>query len=365
MNNLFFIIFIILLIFLFLFKTNKIEKFKKIKKTDKMNFSDFNLLNNKIIKIENVSYNSFVYKLEYIKNNKKYFSILKSNIGSSEEDNLFYEFQVGLFINKQIKKFPCFIKTYNIFVYKDKKSWDNFKNNLELENDEIKKSLKDVKNKNIKNIKCNNYYGLLIQYVNNSNSLKEMLNNIEFINNELMNVLFQIYFPLISLIDKFSHNDLNYNNILIVKVINNEFINFNYVLNDEETIIIKTQYIVKIIDYGNTYFYENKKLNTNAIYKILNSKDNCLNDSNKYNENIYYKKHIIENYLINDIILNYNRNFNDNNEIINYLKTINEINIKLIFEKILKYFRENKKILNINDKTKNVFIFKNGKNMKI
>ena len=43
------------------------------------------------------------------------------------------------------------------------------------------------------------------------------------------------------MIDKFSHNDLNYNNILIVKVVNNEFINFNYVLNDKETIIIKRE----------------------------------------------------------------------------------------------------------------------------
>jgi hypothetical protein len=341
---------IILFIVIILFKiTNHIE--------------NFDILKSNIIKINNSSYNSFIYKIEYKKN--KYY-ILKSNIGTNDEDNLYYEYLVGLFINKQINKFPCFIRTFDLFLYKNEKFWNIFRNSVELNSNMLKKGLIRIKDKNINNINCNKYYGLLLEYVNNSISLKSKLEDIDFINNELMNVLFQIYFPLKILNNVFSHNDLNYNNILLEKISDNKYIELHYIFNDNTEIKFKTQYIAKIIDYGNTYYNENDNNNTLKIYEKICLVKDCDNDCHKYKNNMYYKKYIIENYLMDDIIIYFNEN-NINNENIHFIRTINDKDLNIIYDKILNYLKNNNIPNNYFNKYKksfDLYIYENKKNMK-
>jgi hypothetical protein len=348
-NTLIYIIIILSLIILFCNYTN-IEYF---------NNNSFDFTKGKIIKINNNNFNSFIYKIDNIKNNKQFYQILKSNIGDINEDNLIYEYYVGLYINKFVNKFPCFIKTYNIFQYKNKDIWEIFKNSYDLESNILNTSFNNINN--INDLTCNNYIAILLEYVNNYIPLKYKLLDTHFIENELIFVLFQIFFPLYTLNNTFSHNDINYNNILLQKTPDNKYIHFHYILNDNFEINFKSQYTVKIIDYGNTYFYENEYNNTLQLYEFFCSKTECDNDCYKYSTTDYYKKHIIENYLIEDIILYCNEQFSNNTNII-FLKTIIEHNINNIYNTLLLKLQ---KITISKHKTfQDIYIYQNGDDMK-
>ena len=340
------VIFIIILLFLYKgydyiknkYITKKIlEKFNLIENDDNIynilnikkqetinnfdNFDNFDYVINNIKKINKESLNGFIYILEYTKPgySKKY-SILKSNIGSGDEDNLLYEYIIGLFINTKLSKFPCFIKTYGIYTYKNKDNWELFKNNNELGGDILNKSLDIIKSDDIISRGCNNkYLGIVLQYINNAKILKEKIKEEEFINKELYNVLYQIYFPLSILINVFSHNDLNYNNIMLYEINDNKYINYHYHLKIGVEITFKSKYIVKIIDYGNTYFNDGKN-NTEKIYEEICKMNSCDDDCYKYSVNSEYKRHITINFLLNDII----------NDILNNEQIINKKNIELL-----------------------------------
>jgi hypothetical protein len=164
----------------------------------------------------------------------------------------------------------------------------------------------------------------------------------------------------------FSHNDINYNNILLEKISDNKYIELHYIFNDNTEIKFKTQYIAKIIDYGNTYYNENDNNNTLKIYEKTCLVKDCDNDCYKYKNNMYYKKYIIENYLMDDIIIYFNEN-NINNENIHFIRTINDKDLNIIYDKILNYLKNNNIPNNYFNKYKksfDLYIYENGNNMK-
>ena len=85
-------------------------------------------------------------------------------------------------------------------------------------------------------------------------------------------ILYQVYFLLSDMADKFTHYDLHTNNVLLYKLPEGKYIIMNYINKNGQTeTTFKTIYIPKIIDYGRSFFYANDNFNS----KILNDKILC------------------------------------------------------------------------------------------
>ena len=79
-----------------------------------------------IKKIGGVSVNGFVKEITYRREGYESFAVLKSS-AKPKSDNLMYEYEVGHYINKQNKIFPCFLETYGLFLYKNAAAWSKSK----------------------------------------------------------------------------------------------------------------------------------------------------------------------------------------------------------------------------------------------
>lgn len=258
-------------------------------------FNNFNMLYGDIIPIGNESKNGFLKMLTFEKNG--YFSnvVLKSN-KKRNSDNLVYEGLVGFFLNKKGKIFPCFLETYGIYEY----AQDLY--NFISDNQTTSIPHEYITNENLIKVKINadNFKlnacddsltkTVMIQHLKNSITLDNILNdnkNINFINHELLYVLFQIYIPLSKLSNKFTHYDLHEYNILFYEPAKLSYINYHYHFSKELVITFKSKYIVKIIDYGRSYFANNNTTlgNSYNIYKTVRTK--CEGESKNYG---FYEK---------------------------------------------------------------------------
>lgn len=374
-KNIFYIILIIIILIIivifkytmnyFYHKNKKINNIINTIDDDKIeemeNINNFNNIDN-ITKLNSNSFNGFINIIKYNNNFNTQYSILKSNIGSGDEDNLIYEYVVGLFINTKLKIFPCFIKTYGFYKYKNKEYWEILKNNNYSNSILLKEYLEPIKEIDISFMECNKNFCIILQYINNPIKLKEKIKETEFVKYELFNILYQIYFPLSTLSNIFTHNDLNCNNILLYEIENNNYINYHYHLIDGREIKFKSKYIVKIIDYGNTYF--NDGINsTEKIYEKICQTISCDDDCYKYSINNEYKRPIIINFLLNEIIIDIaNQNINN----IKILENIQNENINSIFnilntEFINNTINENNYLENI--KIGDLHIFQDGRDM--
>ena len=213
------------------------------KETEKIkNFFDHFVFNYKqSMKELSKGANGIVYEIEYERLNYKAYTIMKTAQKRSS-DNLIYEYLVGmLFINKFYKKFPCFLETYNWCLMPTIPNPPFFSTSLDLKL-LIKTSCKiptDV--------------GIQVEYLKSPKTIKSVLHtSLPFWSNDLLQVLFQVYFPLAILGDTFTHYDLHYNNVLLYVPVADHYIQYHY--HGTETITFKTQYITKIIDYGRCHF---------------------------------------------------------------------------------------------------------------
>ena len=241
-------------------------------------FTEFHYLESPVKRIGAVSSNGFVNELKYNRGGYVSYAILKSS-ANSRADNLMYEYVVGRFINLMCERFPCFLETYGSYYYKDDSYWRAMSERKVNDKQFLKKSLKLEHNRNMNFGKaCENskHVAILIQHIKNVNtkstqSIEGFLQNStpEYIVSELPHLLYQIYFPLAMLMNVFTHYDLHQNNILLYELDAGKYIDFHYHLSNNEIISFKSKYIVKIIDYGRSYFYQTKTMNSEVIYKNL------------------------------------------------------------------------------------------------
>jgi hypothetical protein len=223
---------------------------------DNMNFQ---YLVNPIKRIGSPSKNGFVNELVFEREGYKNYCVLKSStkLGS---DNLAYEYYVGKhFVNKYIKLLPCFLETYKICSYKNNYSYSNMMNNKEnetsvLQGDNQLKSIENIDEYVLESCIDSRKLCILIQHLENPISLNDFCLKNNYTNLILFQFLLQIYLPLGKLMDAFVHNDLHGDNVLLYKVPNNNYVELIYVLEDGSEIKLKTNYIVKLIDYGRCYF---------------------------------------------------------------------------------------------------------------
>ena len=231
------------------------------------NFIEFlDLIN--IEQISNSTANGFIRSLRYRKNNYFANAILKSSKNKTS-DNLFYEYMVGLFLNKQSKYFPCFVSTYGGFMYSNEEIYNKLQN-LSFDLDEIKDSIIKLNNCIIENLKmsCLNskYMAILTESITDAKTFYEI--QVKMNENDIFNILYQIYMPLYFLRTQFTHHDLHDENVLIYEPENDGYIYIHYRIN-ENIFSIKSSYIAKIIDYGRSYYYENETNNSLFIHHEL------------------------------------------------------------------------------------------------
>ena len=318
-------------------------------------FTDFKYLSAPIIKIGGSSVNGFINEIEYERNGYKAHAILKTS-REVNADNLAYEYFVGQFLNIQNKRFPCFVETYGLYYSPDK--LDMSKN---IKIDINKSSL-------IKSCEYPLSIGLMIEYLKNGYTLKDFLDELDeyeyvfFMNTHLLYILYQVYAPLSMLSDVFTHYDLHAGNVMLYPVGNGKHIQYNYHYKDR-TVTFNSEYIVKMIDYGRSFFKDEGGYNPEDIYKDLcESKGRCKDcgkhrgfqtlqlDTNKYASsrvrNMSYDLMLLLN------IQDYNR-FN---------KELNKDLSKLIYSTVYEGFEgtteitgeNSNKICNVNDARRHI-----------
>ena len=96
-------------------------------------------------------------------------------------------------------------------------------------------------------------------------------------NVDMLQIFLQIFIPLGTLADRFTHNDLHAENVLLYTIPNNKYITLKYVLGNNKPVIqIKTRYIVKVIDYGRAYFRMNQNRSSTRFFNEITAKNpNC------------------------------------------------------------------------------------------
>lgn len=251
------------------------------------NFIDFKYASPTLKRIGEVSANGFVTQIEYKNNNYKSYAILKSSL-KPNADNLYYEFLVGkLFINKLTKKFPCFLETYGSYIYNDGQSWKDIKNIKRGSTEKFDLTKMLYLNNNIDETVLENsclysqYFSILIENIKEAKSLRSYLSNIPFLIQELGTILYQIYMPLSQLSTSFTHYDLHDENVLIYKPFgenSNKYITFHYHFSKTKIITFKSKYMVKIIDYGRSFFHSGNE-NSYELHEALCEIPDC-NENN-------------------------------------------------------------------------------------
>ena len=240
-------------------------------------FVKFEYAINPIKTIGAVSSNGFVKRIEYMRDNYKAYTVLKSS-QNQDTDNLLYEYIVGIkFINRVMVSFPCFLQTYGLYYYDSDSSWQTMHNNevdvsylkhLNLQNNlDYKKACKESK-----------YIAILIQDIESAKSMDFMIKKVAgFGSNNLVHVLFILYQALSSLSKVFTHYDLHLNNVLIYDTSNTStdcHIKYIYHESDGSTFEFNCKYIPKIIDYGRCYF-DNGNINSLKIYNYICKIQEC------------------------------------------------------------------------------------------
>ena len=188
-----------------------------------------------------------------------------------------YEYIVGQYINKKNKQFSCFLETYGLFMYKNEAQWDHVKNTKSNISNVFTNSLTQIITNPMDtlSIGCDKskYMCILIQHISKTQTLSEKLDTNyklrPFLQTQLLYILYQIYLPLSLLVDEFTHYDLHMSNVLLYQIQSNKYIEYHYHL-PKKIIKFKSLYIVKIIDYGRSYFNDKvSNIKSKDVYNKL------------------------------------------------------------------------------------------------
>lgn len=291
------------------FKTNLITKYNNFI----YNEGD-SIINGNIRQIGTESKNGFINTLT-MKNtidNKEFDIILKVSL-NPEVDNIYYEYYVGMCVNKLKELAPNFVHTFNhLFLTEDvktdildkyneidsttgetRKIYSNI-DRLKSESVFTKSDINKLSDKKLLSKGCeqNKNSGIIIDNIPNSLSLDELLVDTDFLSDyeyNLFCVLFQLYGCLTKLKNVFTHYDLHYGNVMFIKL--NEPITIEYKNEfdfNKLTYTIHTRFIPVIIDYGRLFvncklFSELTMINSSDfIQKACKNKD-CNKYFNEYN----------------------------------------------------------------------------------
>ena len=228
-------------------------------------FNDLTLIDNTGLKTLGAdSVNGFVLEVPFVKGGYRAYCALKC---SADElaDNLYYEYFVGThFINRHIKKIPCFVETFGCYNFKSVKEWYLLQKAAKVkkfEQVDLQKMIEPFINTGetpkelfSKSCKKNKLICVFIQHFDNARTFRYEYNkNFDNVKFELYNLLYQVYFGLTQLGYTYTHYDLHADNVLLYKPYDgNQYITMRY-HSKGQIYEFNTEYVCKIIDYGRNY----------------------------------------------------------------------------------------------------------------
>ena len=249
-------------------------------------FTTFNYLKN-IKAIGSVSVNGFVKELEYEREGYKSYAVLKSS-RQKNADNLMYEYFEGIMINKLAEPVPCFVETYGHFKYKPDRYFqsdmyrEKFQNEVPGYKDLKKMLIPHKPNKIYYDDSCEDSINqcILLQHIKGAKTIGDKLYSrvpdYDFIMNDFLYAIYQIYYVLGRKRYVFTHYDLHPDNVILYKPVEGKYIQFHYYLAPTmRPLIFKSQYIAKMIDYGRSFIDLNKQSNSETYYKELCLEESC------------------------------------------------------------------------------------------
>ena len=215
---------------------------------DFFKFNTFEYVKDPYKTIGNPSANGFVKELKYEREGYIAYAVLKSSLKPSS-DNLAYEYLVGKYLNDVSKRLPTFIETYGLYHYQNTGNRDTMK-----KNDKMNRRLLPLDPNDIKNV-CVKAANLCVlsQHLKNAQSFYTHYQLDDYIVNESAYTLYQIYFALHQIKKEFTHYDLHLGNVLLYEPIEGKYIQYHY-HSKNKTVSYKSRYLVKIIDYGRSFF---------------------------------------------------------------------------------------------------------------
>jgi hypothetical protein len=182
-------------------------------------------------------------------------------------------------MNQLNKQYPCFLETYGYYMYKKDKYWKRLQKDKPVTDISVlKKGLTFLKDIDFyKACKSSQQIAILIQHLKNIQSLDDVSREPDFIQNELMGILYQLYAPLGKLKNNFTHYDLHLNNIYIYEPVTGSYIEYHYYDGPSSIVSFKSSYMLKIIDYGRSYFKDDlNRTDSKHIYETqLCPEDEC------------------------------------------------------------------------------------------
>lgn len=245
-------------------------------------FKDFKAL--KMVDIASIkqigspSSNGFVLQLPFKNQGYIAYTVLKCSIASNA-DNLYYEYYVGKhFINNFLKKYPCFVETYDCYHFKTEdqlyiaQDFPTRLNVTSLEkivgtNDEILWQNSCKLNKNL--CYLSQHFDKVLFF---KDLIKEKAKYGPKFDNYIINTLYQVYYVLCALNRQYTHYDLHDRNVLLYKPFEGKkYIEMHYHTGGNE-FVFQTEHIAKIIDYGRNFF-DNEITNTEEILENYICKD--------------------------------------------------------------------------------------------
>ena len=252
------------------------------KSTDEINrffkgFTDFSYALSPIVKIGSPSANGFVKEIAYKKEDYRADAILKSS-QSPDADNLVYEYLVGIkYVNRIMKRFPCFLETYGLYFYQDEDHWNQMRNTAPVDISVLKRMQLENSINYPQSCQKSKHASILIQHIKSAIPLTHFISKVKyrhFMKNDLLYVLFIIFHALSINSKSFTHYDLHSGNILVYEPEKGKYIQYHYHHEDGTETVFYSPYIPKIIDYGRSFF-DNGNLNGRKIYDKICATPEC------------------------------------------------------------------------------------------
>ena len=253
-------------------------------------FTDFKYLETHATRLQIPSKNGIIHRLKYRRKEYVAYAILKSiNMkngifsisGSTNPDNLIYEYLVGRFLNRMSQRFSCFIETYGLFFYKSDDNLREIKNKKEISAATLQSSLLmepvgEQITYELLQKSCEQYkrVAILLQEIHDPLTMYLAVQSSDFMKTEILQTLYQVYFPLATLCNYFTHYDLHSENVLLYRLDTGKYATFHYTRKDGSTIVFHSQYIAKIIDYGRAFFVD-KDINSKMLQKTICNISSC------------------------------------------------------------------------------------------
>jgi len=209
--------------------------------------------------------------------------------------------------------------------------------------EELKSHLQYLNKVNLSNpsleLGCIHSLGLLLEHIQPYITLDTVIEHNEkypqFFKMDIITILYQLYFTLFFLSKKFTHYDLHLGNVLLYKPSKNGYINFIYHHQNNEVTSFKSQYVVKIIDYGRCFF-QDENISSYSIYKKLCEIKKCDPDcGDNYGFGWLNSESTASNYFVNSQKINVSHDLRYLYELNRKLKKYGITNIDPSLKKIL------------------------------